>query len=68
MDTTALNPAFIETSLSSSIRLTVTMPLASGGRLIRSWDVMGQEDRRTGLPWRVLGKHQSLSNNATAQN
>lgn len=68
MDTTALNPAFIETSLSSSIRLMVVMSMVSGGRLIRTWDVVGNEDRRTGLPWRVLGKHLSLSYNASSEN
>lgn len=68
MDTTALNPAFIETRVSNSIRLSVNMPMTNGGTLARNWDVLGIQDQRTGLPWRVLGKNHSLHHNSTAEN
>lgn len=62
MDTTALNPAFIENNLSSSLRFQVAVPLpAHGHQLVRTWDVFGMEAPRTGLPWRVLGKSHSLT-------
>ena len=62
MDTTAFNPAHIENSLSTSLRLQVEMPInAHGLSLVRVWDVFGMEDPRTGLPWRILGKSHTLT-------
>lgn len=68
MDTTALNPAFIENNLSSSLRFQVAVPLAAQGhQLVRTWDVFGMEAPRTGLPWRVLGKSHSLTTMTEAE-
>jgi hypothetical protein len=68
MDTTALNPAYIENSLSTSLRLQVELPInAQGLSLVRVWDVFGMDDPRTGLPWRILGKSHSLTK-TTAEN
>lgn len=68
MDTTVLNPAFIDTSVSSSLRLEVSIPVEAGSILTRIWDVLGAEDRRTGLPWRILGKSHVLSSPVLAGN
>jgi general secretion pathway protein K len=65
MDTTVLNPAFIDSSISSSFRLQALVPIASGASLVRSWDVLNIQDRRTGLPWRLLGKSLTLSTPAS---
>ena len=64
MDTTVLNPAFIDSSISSSIRLQAFVPMGNGASLVRTWDVLSVQDRRTGLPWRVLGKSLTLSTSA----
>ena len=64
MDTTVLNPAFIDSSISSSLRLQAFVPMGNGASLVRTWDVLSVQDRRTGLPWRVLGKSLTLSSSA----
>jgi general secretion pathway protein K len=64
MDTTFLNPAFIDSSISSSLRLQAFVPMGNGISLVRSWDVLSMQDRRTGLPWRVLAKSLTLSTSA----
>ena len=64
MDTTVLNPAFIDNSISRSLRLQAIVPMGNGASLVRTWDVLSIQDRRTGLPWRVLGKSLSLSTSA----
>jgi general secretion pathway protein K len=65
MDTTVLNPAFIDSSISSSFRLQALVPMANGASLVRTWDVLNIQDRRTGLPWRLLGKSLTLSTPAS---
>jgi general secretion pathway protein K len=65
MDTTVLNPAFIDSSISSSLRLQALVPTGNGASLVRTWDVLSVQDRRTGLPWRVLGKSLTLSTPAS---
>lgn len=65
MDTTVLNPAFIDNSISSSFRLQAWVPVTNGASLVRIWDIMDIQDTRTGLPWRVLGKSHTLSTPAS---
>jgi hypothetical protein len=65
MDTSVLNPAFIDSSISRSIRLQAIVPMGNGASLVRTWDVLSVQDRRTGLPWRVLGKSLTLSTPAS---
>jgi hypothetical protein len=64
MDTSVLNPAFIDSSISRSLRLQAIVPMGNGVSFVRTWDILSIQDRRTGLPWRVLGKSLTLSTSA----
>ena len=54
MDTSLLNPEFIETTSSRSLRMQVRVGLPGGGSILRAWHVYWGVDSRARLPWRVL--------------
>jgi general secretion pathway protein K len=61
MDTSFLKPEFIEMASSRSLQLQVQIGLPDGRAFLKSWLVYWSSDPRSGLPWRVLGTHQSMT-------
>jgi len=64
MDTSFLDPDFVDMAPSSNLRLQTQVALPSDGFLQKSWLVYWGVDPRSGLPWRVLGKQQTVSRTA----
>jgi len=60
MDTTQLNPEFIDTSSASAIQAVARVPLADGGLLVRTWSVGLSASAQTGLPWQQLDTRQHI--------
>lgn len=54
MDTTQLNPEFIDASPATAIQVAARVPLADGGQLVKTWWVGLSVSGQTGLPWQLL--------------
>ena len=61
MDTSFLKPEHIEMASSRNLRFQVQVDLPGGGTFQKAWHVYWDTDPRSGLPWRVLGKQQSMA-------
>jgi len=59
MDTSFFKPELIEMASSRSLRFQVDAELPGGGSIRRAWHIYWDTDRRSGLPWRVLGIQQT---------
>ena len=64
MDTSFLKPEHIEMTSSRSLQLQVQVSLPGGDSSQKTWLVSWGTDRRSGLPWRVLGTRQSIQHAA----
>jgi general secretion pathway protein K len=60
MDISFLEPGLIDAAPSSSLRLQTQVQLPDGDALQKTWFLYWGADLRSGLPWRVLGKQQSM--------
>lgn len=60
VDTSFLKPEFVEMASSINLRLQTQVALPSDGFLQKTWSVYWGVDPRSGLPWRVLGKQQTV--------
>ena len=60
MDTSFFKPEHIEMASSRSLLFQVQIDLPDDGVFQKSWQVYWDTDPRSGLPWRVLGTHQSM--------
>lgn len=60
VDTSFLKPEFVEMASSSNLRLQTQVALPADGSLQRTWSIYWGEDPRSGLPWRVIGKRQTV--------
>ena len=61
MDTSFLDPELVDMASSSNLRLQTQVALPSDGFLQKTWLIYRGVDPRSGLPWRVLGKQQTVS-------
>lgn len=61
MDTSFLDPELVDMALSSNLRLQTQVALPGDGFLQKTWLIYWGVDPRSGLPWRVLGKQQTVS-------
>jgi general secretion pathway protein K len=61
MDTSFLDPELVDMASSSNLRLQTQVALPSDGFLQKTWLIYWGVDPRSGLPWRVLGKQQTVS-------
>ncbi len=68
VDTSFLRPEQIEMTSSSSLQLQVQVDLPDGGSLQKTWQVLRDNDPRSGLPWRVLGMQRSTQRLALPSN
>lgn len=66
MDTSFLDPEFVDMAPSYNLRLQVQIAFPSEGHLLKTWHVYWGVDPRNGLPWRVLGKQEKVSRTALA--
>lgn len=66
MDTSFLTPELVDMASSSNLRLQTQVALPSDGFLQKTWLINWDVDPRSGLPWRVLGKQQTVSRTALA--
>lgn len=60
MDTTQLNPDFLDASAATAIQVAARVPLADGGYLIKTWWVGLSAATQTGLPWQLLETRQHI--------
>lgn len=60
MDTTRLNPAFLDASAAAAIQVAARVPLADGGHLLKTWWVGLSAAAQTGLPWQLLETRQHI--------
>ncbi|GAB4090691.1 type II secretion system protein GspK [Hydrogenophaga soli] len=58
MDTSSLNPAFIDNGPSMAVQVSAEVPLSDGASWVRTWTVSLMPSLRTGLPWTVLDMQQ----------
>ncbi len=61
LDTSFIDPELVDMASSSTLRLQTQVALPSDGFLQKSWLVYWAVDPRSGLPWRVIGKQQTVS-------
>jgi general secretion pathway protein K len=61
MDTSFLDPELVDMAPTSNLRLQTQVALPGDGYLQQTWLVYWAVDPRSGLPWRVLGKQQTVS-------
>ena len=66
VDTSFLKPEFVDMAPSSNLRLQTQVALPGDGSLQRTWLIYWGADPRSGLPWRVLGKQQTVLRTAPA--
>ena len=67
-DTSFLKPDQIEMASSRSLLFEVRINLPDRGSLQRTWQVFWGSDPRSGIPWRILYKQQSIRHLAQAEN
>ena len=66
MDTSFFDPELVDMASTSNLRLQTQVALPSDGFLQKTWLVNWGADPRSGLPWQVLGKQQTVSRTALA--
>lgn len=66
MDTSFFDPELVDMASSTNLRLQTQVALPSDGFLQKTWLIYWGVDPRSGLPWRVIGKQQTVSRTALA--
>jgi len=64
MDTSFFDPELVDMASSTNLRLRTQVALPSDGFLQKTWLIYWGVDPRSGLPWRVIGKQQTVSRTA----